>query len=246
MEKKAVLITGGAIRVGRALALSLAKKGYDIAIHYNSSKKPAQSLAKEITKEFSKVRVEIFQADLSKSNTSEKLINAVFKKFPHLTVLINNASIFEPENFLQVTQKSFDANYNINLKAPFFLSQLFAKRVLKNNDTKNYNIINLLDSFITRTSEKYFVYLLTKKNLSDLTKMLARSLAPKIRVNGICLGITELSQKNSDAYLEKRIASLPKKQKVKLEELANTLNQILENQALIGNLLFVDNGEQLV
>jgi len=245
MEKKAVLITGGAIRVGGALALSLAKKGYDIAIHYNSSKKPAQSLAKEIN-EFSKVKVAIFQADLSKANASEKLINAVFKKFPHLTVLINNASIFEPEHFLQVTQKSFDANYNINLKAPFFLSQSFAKRVLKNNKDRDYNIINLLDSFITRTSEKYFVYLLTKKNLSDLTKMLARSLAPKIRVNGICLGITELSQKNSDAYLEKRISILPKKQRVKLEEVANTLNQILENQALIGNLLFVDSGEQLV
>jgi NAD(P)-dependent dehydrogenase (short-subunit alcohol dehydrogenase family) len=118
--------------------------------------------------------------------------------------------------------------------------------VLKNNKDRDYNIINLLDSFITRTSEKYFVYLLTKKNLSDLTKMLARSLAPKIRVNGICLGITELTQSYSDVYLEKRISILPKKQRVKLEEVANTLNQILENQALIGNLLFVDSGEQLV
>lgn len=239
MAKKTALITGGAIRIGASIATFLAKNGYDIAISYNSSEKQARQTREDILALGGKCQ--LFQYDLSKPASYKNLIDDVFNKFPNTNVLINNASIFYPNTFLETTEEFFDENYNINLKAPFFLSKYFAQNIKEGGD-----IINILDTFITRTTEKYFAYLLTKKNLADLTKMMARSLAPKIKVNGICIGITQLSQEYSEEYLNKRVSLLPKKQRVLLDEINFSVKQLLENKALFGNFLFIDNGESVI
>jgi pteridine reductase len=239
MAKKTALITGGAIRIGASIATFLAQNGYDIAISYNSSEKQARQTREGILALGRKC--EVFKYDLSKQTSYKKLIDDVFNKFPNTNVLINNASIFYPNTFLETTEEFFDENYNINLKAPFFLSKYFAQNIKDEGD-----IINILDTFITRTSEKFFAYLLTKKNLADLTKMMARTLAPQIKVNGICVGITQLSQITSDEYLNKRIGMLPKKHSVLLDEINFSVKQLLENKALFGNFLFIDNGESVI
>lgn len=234
---RAALITGSAKRIGKKIALDLASKNIDIALHYNSSQKEVLELQKEIRK--IGVKCEIFQADLQK-NCTEDLLKKVTEIFPNLDILINNASIFEETPFLQTTIDQFERHFNINFKAPFFLTQNFAKM------QKRGVIINLLDSKIKKTSKNYFSYLLTKKILADFTKQAAIELGPDIRVNGVAPGITELSLEIDDPkYLAKITNSLPLKRIAKIDEITTAIEILINNDSLTGQILFIDGGENL-
>ena len=138
ISRPAALITGGAIRLGRQIAIHLAKSGWDIALHYNSSKKEAQKTQKWILSEG--VACKIFSADFSKEEYPlEELIESTFKSFPHLKVLVNNASIYQESDFLDTSYELWKNHWNVNFRAPFFLSRFFAKRLLakKPIDTSN-------------------------------------------------------------------------------------------------------------
>ena len=234
---KVVLITGGAKRIGRIIALNLAKKGYDIAIHYNTSTKEALKLQKEIAD--LGIKSAIFCYDLNQNCYSD-LIDAVIKEFSKIDILINNASIFEPTSFLQTNLDLFDRHFNINLKAPFFLTQHFAKK------QKSGLIINFLDSRITKTSKNYFSYLLTKKSLDDFTKMAAKELGPDIRVNSIAPGITEFSEDiDNQIYLTQLLDSLPLKEIINKSQINKAVEIILENEFMTGQNIFIDAGGSL-
>jgi len=233
----AALITGSAKRIGKELALALAKSGVDLVIHYHKSKKEAEDLQEQIRK--LNVKCELISGDLNQ-NCFESLIKEALEKMPHLNILINNASIFEPTPFLTTTEDQLKRHLNINFIAPFFLTQNFAKIV------KSGLVINFLDSKIKKTSKNYFSYLLSKKALADFTKMAAIELGPKIRVNSIAPGITEFSLDIDDKnYLEKIVNNLPLKRIAKSSDIINAVKILIENEYLTGQIIFVDGGESL-
>ncbi len=241
----AVLITGGAKRIGREIAILLAKTGYDIAISYNKSKTEAEKLKNEIEEKFS-VKCEIFAADLCREDGAKKLVQNVIKKFPHLNLLINNASIFNKSKFFAGSESELFDNLNIHFIAPLVLSQYFAKNVLA-QDIKDGQIINIVDKNIVRFETQYFHYLLSKKNLAEATKMLALELAPHIRVNGIAPGfiLDPIDNGVEKEQLQKIIKRIPLQRKGEAKNIVQTVQFLIENDFINGQIISVDGGASL-
>lgn len=235
---KAALITGGGKRLGKAISLSLAERGYDIAVHYNHSDKEAKETA-ELIREIGR-KAEVFQANLSDIKHVRTLIPNVFEVFPECAILVNSASIFEDIKFNDVTEDIFDRDFNTNFKAPFFLSQDFSKR-----DSSEL-IINMLDMRINKIETKHFSYNLTKKALRDFTLMSAKELGPKLRVNGICPGPILPPPDKGTEYLEKIAANTPLQKPGNPDYIVSAVEYILDNTFVTGQCLFVDGGQHLV
>lgn len=239
MKQETILITGGAKRLGRAIALHLAQAGYDIALHYHGSTADAEQTAEEV--KALGVKCECFQADLLDHAQVMTLIPTVLETMPNLTGLIHNASLFKPATLQNSDETMFDQHMGIHVKAPFFLMQSFAETVGKGN------IITLLDTYINATPEgTYFPYLLSKKVLADLTQMAARNLAPTIRVNGVAPGLTEYNDNLDPTYIAKRKAALPVQQEATGTQIASAVQYLLEAEAITGQILYLDNGGHLL
>ena len=246
MKNSAALITGSAKRIGREMAYTLAAKGFDIAIHYNNSKAEARKLADEIKAKF-KVRCEIFQCDLQKPETAQNLAAEVIAAFPHLNLLINNASIFRESKFLTAPKNEFANNFNMHFVSPLILSQEFAKHVIANK-IKDAQIINMIDKNIARFDTNYFYYLLSKKNLAELTKMLALELAPHIRVNAVAPGfiLNSVNEKDSaQEYVTKLIKKIPLHKKGDVQNICQTIEFLVVNDFISGQIIFVDGAASL-
>lgn len=230
-----VMITGGAKRVGREIAQTLAAKGYTIALHYNHSEAEAQALAAELG-----AQCNLFQADLQSYNALESLIQDVLKKHPDCHTLINNASLIERISFAETDEAVFDRQMGINFKAPFFLTQFFAQYA------KDGNVINILDTAITDHKTSSFAYLLAKKSLHAFTLMAAQELGPRIRVNGICPGIILSANTAEDHYRTKLTPTLPLRKTGEVTEVIDTIQYLMASEYLTGQCIFVDGGESLV
>ncbi len=239
--KNAVIITGGAKRVGAAMAMYFARKNFDIALHYNNSKNEAESLQKEIRK--IGVACEIFSHNLSYSKTLPTLIDNIHKKMPHCNVLINNASIFERCEFLETDEALFDRQFAINFKAPFFLTQAFAKKFGKNAGAC---VINILDTDIAQNQISHFAYLLSKKTLADFTVMAARALGADIRVNAVCPGSMLPSAENYEGYEEKIKQLVPLKNQPTLDELSEAAFWLSQQRSITGQIINVDGGKHVL
>ena len=179
-NKNTALITGGSQRIGKEMAISLAKKGFDLVIHYNNSKEQAIKLIQELKKDYN-VDGATIDGDLSDKSSTQKIADFMFKNFPNWNLLINNSSIFHKSNFLDDLEEEFEKNLNIHLTSPLYLSHFFAKNVIAKK-IKNAQIINMLDKNIARIDTINFYYLLSKKFLAEFTKMLALEVAPLVRV----------------------------------------------------------------
>ena len=239
--RPAVIITGGAKRVGAAMALYFAKKNFDIALHYNSSKTEAVALQKKIKK--TGVACEIFAYDLGDSKGLAKLIDTIHKKMPHCNVLVNNASIFERCEFLETDEALFDRQFAINFKAPFFLTQAFAKKFGKNSGAC---VINILDTDIAQNHTSHFAYLLSKKALADFTQMAARALGPRVRINGVCPGAMLPSGENHDGYEEKIQQIVPLKNQPSLDELSEAVLWLSQQSSITGQIINIDGGKHVL
>lgn len=235
--KKAALITGAGDRLGKAMALALAGMGYDIAVHYNSSGKGAERTAEEV-KSLGR-KCETFKADLSRIKSIEALTSKVFRAFPYCSLLINNASVFEDIDFMDVTEESFDKEFNLNFKAPFFLSREFSRR----NSAEV--IINMLDARVSRIETGHFVYNLSKRALRDLTLMAAKALGPKIRVNGICPGPILPPPGKDTKYMKRISKNTPLRKAGSPDYVITALKYILDNDYVTGECLFVDGGQHI-
>ncbi len=235
---KAALITGGGKRLGKAISLSLAERGYDIAIHYNHSDKEAKETADLIREKGRKC--EIFQSNLSDISQVRSLIPTVFEVFPQCSILVNSASIFENIGFNNVTEEIFERDFNTNFKAPFFLSQDFSKE----DDAEL--IINMLDMRINKIETEHFTYNLTKKALRDFTLMAAKALGPKIRVNGICPGPILPPPDKDIKYLEQIAKNTPLQKPGNPDYIITAVKYLLDNSFVTGQCLFVDGGQHLI
>lgn len=236
---KTALITGGAKRIGKAMAGHLAARGWSIVIHYNASKKPAAELAEMLQ---SKYREQIFftmKADLGHRSDVENLIPAILSRTETLDLLINNASVFKPSCLAQTTAQLYDTLLDVNLKAPFILMRDFALHC------KSGHIVNLTDTRITQNKTDYAAYSLSKKALWELTKMAALEFAPHIRVNAIAPGVTLPPEGEDEDYLWKLAEKIPMQKPGGTEPILRSLDFILENNHLTGQLIFADGGENL-
>jgi len=183
IEGKTALITGGATRLGRAIALALAAEGMNLLLHYHRSARPARQTQKEA--ESFGVRVSLLKADLGKFSGIQSLLRQAFRHSRKIELLINNAAIFYKTPLGQVKEKDWDAFQNVNLKAPFFLSEAIGLRMVKQKEGK---IINLADWSVYRPYTQYLPYCASKAGLVALTQGLARALAPHVPVNAIAPG----------------------------------------------------------
>ena len=239
MEAKKIIITGGATRIGAAIAKSLAGYEVDITIHYNKSKNLANKLKKELEDLGSNVY--LIKADLNNSYQVVRLIRDAFNKMRGLDCLINNASVFENDNLANFNDKSFSKHMNVNLKAPVLLTQNF-KRYVK----KNYgNIINIIDQRIEKLTPYFLSYTLSKSALGTLTVTSAMKLAPNIRVNAISPGPTLKNKRQSDSHFKKQWKSVLLKRKVDLENICETVKFLLKNDNITGEIINVDSGQRL-
>jgi pteridine reductase len=236
---KTALITGAAKRVGKALTEHLAEKGWNVIIHFNTSEKPAQQLSEFLKEKFPRQEFPVVKANLANLNEVLELIPSIVKSQGNFQLLVNNASVFEPGYLFNTSEEMFDNQMNINLKAPFFLMRDYA------NHCKEGNIINLVDSRITTNKSDFSAYSLSKKGLWELTKMAALEFSPKIRVNAIAPGATLPPEGKDDNYLTKLAKKTPMKKSGGLKPVLKSLDFILENEHLTGQLLFADGGENL-
>jgi NAD(P)-dependent dehydrogenase (short-subunit alcohol dehydrogenase family) len=233
------LITGASKRVGKAIAEHLAEKGWNIAIHFNTSEKPAEVLVNELSAKFPEQKFQSFKTNLSDIGQVITLIPKVLAAFGEIQLLVNNASVFDP-GYLKLTQPDlFDEQINVNLKAPFFLIRDFA------NLCKTGNIINFVDTRVTSNKSNFAAYSLSKKGLWDLTKMASLELAPEIRVNAIAPGVTLAPEEKDDNYLQNLAQNIPMKKPGGLDPIIKSVDFILENNHLTGQLIFADGGENL-
>ena len=239
MTTNKIIITGGATRIGAAIAKSLADYETAITIHYNKSKTNALKLKKELESLGSEVY--LLKADLNNFNQTQKLLPLAYKKMKGLNCLINNASLFENDNLQNFTEKSFTKHLNINLKAPAILIQNF-KKLLKNSEG---NIINIIDQRVEKLTPYFFSYTLSKSSLITLTKTAAMRLAPNIRVNGISPGPTLKNSRQSESHFKKQWKSILLKKKVKLESICNGVKFLMTNENITGEIINIDSGQRL-
>jgi pteridine reductase len=237
MPHKSALVTGAAARLGKSIALRLAKLGYSIALHHNDSINEAEKT--RVLIEDLGVRCSLYKCDFSKEKDTEMLMEKILKDFSGLELLVNNASIFNRSAMTETDTALLNLTLNINLKAPYILSREFAKRVKKGQ------IINILDTKISKNEYKYSIYTLTKKALAELTLMSAKELGPFIRVNGICPGLILEPKGKTLKYLDELAKSVPLKRRGKPEDIADAVEFLVTNEYVTGQFIFVDGGQHL-
>ncbi|MCD7060285.1 SDR family oxidoreductase [Pelagibacterium xiamenense] len=234
------LITGAADRIGAAIAARLAAEGHPVVIHYRSSGEKADQLADAIRADGG--RAETVHADLAKREDRMGLIAAAAEPFGPLTVLVNNASVFEPDSVDTLHEDLWDLHMAVHAEAPLFLARDFAAQ-LPGDITGN--IVNIIDERVLHPTPDFFSYTLSKSVLSTATRTLAQSLAPKIRVNAIGPGPTLKSVHQSEDDFKALTASLPLEAGPTPEEIAEGVISLLALPSLTGQMLALDGGEHL-
>lgn len=239
LANKTVLVTGGARRIGRMIALNAATLGAKVIIHYAHSSQEAEAVQAEINQMGGSA--EILTSDFSKPEESQDLIQKAFDLGP-LYALVNNSAIFKSLSFSATTYGDWQEHLNINLTVPFLLSQEFA-RLLPESETGL--ILNLLDWRALRPAADHFPYTISKAGLAALTKSLAIALAPRIRVNGLALGAI-LPPANEEISL-KIIEPVPMQRWAQMDEFNAVVRFLLTApQYLTGEILYLDGGRHLV
>lgn len=235
--RQAALVTGGAVRLGKAIALALAAAGYDIALHFHSSANAAAETAAEIRQ--LGVRCELFSADLRQPEQIDNLLPQAAAVFPHLHAQINSASAYAQAAIMDTTPALFDQQFTLNLRAPFFLTQAFARHVGQGC------VINIIDNKIGFNQYQYAAYLLAKKGLAEFTRMAALELAPAVRVNGVAPGVVLPAKTRSQAYIQWRIQGIPLRRQGTSHHITQAILSLLQNEFITGQVLVVDGGESI-
>jgi NAD(P)-dependent dehydrogenase (short-subunit alcohol dehydrogenase family) len=233
--RQLALVTGAAHRLGKAFALTLARNGYDILLHYHSAEDEARQTQAEI--ESLGIRVILSQADL----TDPAQISSLLSGVESLNVLVNSAAFMPSGNTESLSIENWDLSLDLNLRAPFLLAQESAKKM-----TEGGLIVNITDVGAQKAWSRYPSYTVSKAALEALTKILARALAPKIRVNAIAPGFVLQSEIVSAEEWERLINRIPLKRPARSEEIASALEFLLKNEYITGQTIVVDGGYSLI
>jgi len=240
MKNKNLLITGAATRVGKAIALHFSERGWNIALHYFRSSSKAIKLKKIIEQNL--VKVVLIKADLKNPKQIEKIMPLARKKLGTIDCLINNAALFEKDDIANFTTKSWDDHLNINLLAPAILTKQFSKQASKKTVS---NIINIIDQRIFNLTPFFMSYTVSKSGLQTLTKTMAMRLGPNIKVNAIAPGPTIKSKRQTDKHFKNQVKSTLLKKSVKAKDICATVEFLISNNSITGQIIAVDSGQNL-
>lgn len=238
--KSAALVTGAADRVGAAMARRLAREGWAVVVHYRSSADKAASVVEDIRAAGGNAAA--LQADLADRARRAQVIAQATAAFGPLTLLVNNASIFERDAVSDLDEDLWDAHFAIHAEAPVFLSRDFATQL---PDGAEGNIVNIIDERVLDLSPAYFSYTLSKSVLWTATRTLAQSLAPRIRVNAIAPGPTVPPPHVSPEAHARRLTELPLGHAADPDGIADGLMTILSLRAMTGQIIALDGGEHI-
>lgn len=229
LSTKTALVTGGAIRIGRAIVLALQSAGFRVIVHYRTNPAQAESLS-EWT----------LHADLSDPAQCATLIKRATAEFGPIDCLVNNASVFQKEALAETSSEKLHANFQVNAFAPIELTRQFAIQA-----PDHANVINLLDQRVAGTDTSALPYLLSKKTLAEFTKLAALELAPRIRVNAIAPGPVLAPDRASPNYIYDAAGEIPLQKTPALQELTDALLFLLNAPSVTGQTLFIDGGQHL-
>tara|TARA_B100001121_G_C18582968_1_gene570666 strand:- start:136 stop:891 length:756 start_codon:yes stop_codon:yes gene_type:complete len=239
MEARKIIITGGATRIGAAIAKKLSGSNVEIVIHFNKSHAKAKALKQKLKNNGTKVY--LVKGNLSKDGDIKKIIRVSKKYLKYFDCLINNASLFENDKLDNFSSESWNKHLNTNLKAPAILTKEFAKNI----KGKNNNIINIIDQRVFKLTPFFFSYTLSKTGLYTLTKTSAMSLAHKIRVNGIAPGPTIKNKRQSKKHFKNQFLATPLKRQVEVEQICNAVDFFIKNKSITGQVIALDSGQSL-
>lgn len=240
------LVTGAGARLGKAMAIYLAERGFDVAVHYATSADGAQKTVDEI--EALGRNAVALQADFLDLAQCEGLLGrASLALGGPITCLVNNASIFEYDTIETASRESWDRHMTSNLRAPFILTQAFAAQFsgIERRDTIPATIINLVDQRVRKLNPEFMTYSLAKQALWNLTQTSAQALAPHIRVNAIGPGTTLIGAHQTQEYFDAQRKNSLLERGADVEDIKAALGYFLDAQSVTGQLLCVDGGQHL-
>ena len=234
------LVTGGAKRLGRSIALALASQGFAVAIHCRDSVAEADSLAAEIRADGHPAAV--LRADLARESEVAGLVAAAEAALGPVGILVNNASTFERDEWDDATRESWDAHLEPNLRAPFVLTQHFARALPAG---AHGLVINMIDQRVWSLTPHFVSYTVSKAGLWALTQSMALALAPRIRVNAIGPGPAVPSPRQTQAQFDRQSASVPLGHGTDPDEVGRAVLAILSLTSMTGQMLALDGGQHL-
>ncbi len=236
-SQQAALITGAGRRIGAAIARALADAGYAVVLHANRSRAEAEKLAGEIVARGG--RAPVVLAELTDHDAARKVIKAA-AAFGPLTLLVNSASAFEPDEIATLERARFERTLAVNLTAPLFLAQAFAAQAPGGS-----SIVNIVDQRVLKPTPLFFSYTLSKSALQAATVTLAQALAPKIRVNAVAPGPTLPSPRQSAAEFAAQASALPLQKGPTPEDIAAAVLYLAQAKSVTGVTLAVDGGQHV-
>ena len=250
MQNKRALVTGAGQRLGRAMALCLADAGYDVAVHYASSGSAAADVIGEIQR--LGCNAVALQADLlDEAQTQTLMARAADALGGPITVLVNNASIFEYDDLTTASRESWDRHLESNLRAPFVLTQALAAAIPepiqdeRGESVAQGLVVNMIDQRVRKLTPEFMTYTIAKMGLWAFTQTAAQALAPRVRVNAIGPGPTLIGKRQSEEHFAKQRAATILNRGANPQDITGALRYFLESISVTGQLLCVDGGQHL-
>lgn len=240
MTHRAALITGGARRIGAAIVEHLSKAGYAVAIHCHQSTNEAEDLVQRIR--INGAKAEIVTGDLGDVSTLERLVGEASQKVGPLNLLVNSASVFDTDALAKLQLDTWQRNFDINLRAPVFLTEAFAKQAAGLTDP---SVINLVDHRVLKLTPQHFSYTLSKSALYTATITMAQALAPLVRVNAIGPGPTLPNEHDGEAGLTREVAGIPLMRRVATDDIAEAVLYLARARTVTGQMIAVDSGQHI-
>lgn len=237
---KSVLVTGAAKRVGRAIALNLARHGWAVAVHYLTAKAEANEVVAAI--QHGGGRAVAVRADLAREEEVERLIPAAAESLGPLHCVINNASAFERDSLGDVTARTWQLHMAVNVRAPFMLTQQFSRQLPAG---RQGNVINIIDERVWNLTPHFVSYTVSKSALWTLTRTLALALAPRIRINAIGPGETMPSFHQSEQSFRRMCGTMPLGRGTTPDEICEAIRFIIGARAMTGQMIALDGGQHL-
>lgn len=244
LRGKTALVTGAGKRIGRAIAMALAREGANIAVHYRRSAEESVEVCRLVEAE--QVKGTAFCADLTDPAACQELVACCRAEFGAVEILVNSASVFQAGHFADLDADSLFANLRVNTLAPFLLGKAFASQWCEGRGERpQARILNFLDSRITDYDREHVAYHLSKRMLHDLTKLMALEFAPNVTVNAVAPGLILPPEGRDQAYLESLKHTNPLDRVGSVEETSRAALFLLCSEFITGQVVFVDGGRHL-
>jgi NAD(P)-dependent dehydrogenase (short-subunit alcohol dehydrogenase family) len=240
-EQKTALVTGAGKRLGRAITLALAEDGYDLALHYNTSRQEAEEVSGDV--EALGGKTVLVGGDLSDPSNADVIVSEALGLNGSLSLLVNSASYYDSDMLKTMTLESWQKLINVNLASQVFMMQAFARQP---NVPKGASIVNMLDQQITTPSPQFFSYFTAKIGLEGATRLAAFELAPAIRVNGVAPGLVLPSWGQTQAEFEERQALMPMGVGLGADDIVGAIRYLASAPQVTGQVLFADSGQRLI